>query len=239
VTNYGANDGVSFGGSGYISLVAGNAGNTPGFSPAAWSLLAAQGSAGTNGSDGAVGAAGPAGATGPAGAAATVQVGMVTTGAAGSSAVVVNSGTASAAVLNFTIPQGAAGSGSGSSGGGSTSGVPYQTMYHAVSYAAEYYSLNNTNQSASETASVLTWIPQGCSATQLDVYSLQGGTILVTLRAGSPTAMADTTLSCSVATGQSCSATGTVAIPAGSFIDLSITQANSTPSGVWTALSCN
>jgi hypothetical protein len=46
---------------------------------------------------------------GPTGSAATVAVGTTTTGAAGSSAAVTNSGTSSAAVLNFTIPQGAAG----------------------------------------------------------------------------------------------------------------------------------
>lgn len=50
------------------------------------------------------------------GDAATVTVGTVTTGAAGSSAIVTNSGTSSAAVLNFTIPRGntgASGAGSG------------------------------------------------------------------------------------------------------------------------------
>lgn len=46
------------------------------------------------------------GSTGPAGPAATVSVGTVTTGAAGSSASITNSGTSSAAVLNFTIPRG-------------------------------------------------------------------------------------------------------------------------------------
>jgi len=50
-----------------------------------------------------------AGATGPAGTAATIQLGPVTTGVAGSSASVTNSGTASSAILNFTIPQGAIG----------------------------------------------------------------------------------------------------------------------------------
>lgn len=49
------------------------------------------------------------GGIGPAGTAATITIGTVTTGAAGSSATVVNSGTASAAVLNFTIPAGATG----------------------------------------------------------------------------------------------------------------------------------
>lgn len=52
---------------------------------------------------------GAAGAKGPAGAAATVAVGTVTTGAAGSNAAVTNGGTANAAVLNFTIPRGATG----------------------------------------------------------------------------------------------------------------------------------
>lgn len=46
------------------------------------------------------------GDTGDNGAAATIAVGTVTTGAAGSSATVTNTGTSSAAVLNFTIPRG-------------------------------------------------------------------------------------------------------------------------------------
>jgi len=46
---------------------------------------------------------------GPTGMAATVAVGTVTTGATGTSASVSNSGSSSAAVLNFTIPTGATG----------------------------------------------------------------------------------------------------------------------------------
>lgn len=56
-----------------------------------------------------VGPTGPTGATGATGAtgtAATISVGTVTTGAAGSSASVTNAGTSSAAVFNFSIPQG-------------------------------------------------------------------------------------------------------------------------------------
>lgn len=49
------------------------------------------------------------GAPGADGKAATVSVGSVTTGEAGSAASVVNSGTESAAVLDFVIPQGAKG----------------------------------------------------------------------------------------------------------------------------------
>ena len=46
------------------------------------------------------------GAKGDKGTAATIEVGTVTTGAAGSSASVTNSGTASNVVLNFTLPRG-------------------------------------------------------------------------------------------------------------------------------------
>lgn len=52
---------------------------------------------------------GEKGDTGAPGTAATVQIGTVTTGEAGSSAEVFNAGTQSAAVLNFTIPRGAKG----------------------------------------------------------------------------------------------------------------------------------
>ncbi len=310
--NYGLNDAVTYNGSSYISLLAANHGNAPDQTPAAWSLLAAQGAAGPAGVAGAAGVAGPAGPAGPAGvagpqgatgaagltfrggwtqasgyaandavtyngstylaqaannhvqpdtdpstwallaaaggagptgaagAAATVAVGTVTTGAAGSAASVTNSGTAQAAVLNFTIPQGAAGTGgSGGSGGAGTSGIPFQTMYHAVSYNAAFYSVNNTNQAATETQAVLTWVPNGCSATKLVAFSQQAATITVTLRTGTPGAMTDSALSCQVAQGQSCTATGNVAIPAGGFVDVSIAHPDANPSAVWTALSCN
>ena len=59
--NYTVADGILYGGAGYVSLVAGNRGNTPDQSPAQWSLFAAAGGAGP------AGAAGVAGATGPAG----------------------------------------------------------------------------------------------------------------------------------------------------------------------------
>ena len=52
------------------------------------------------------GAAGSNGADGSDGAAATIAIGTVTTGNAGSSAVVTNSGSSSAATFNFTIPKG-------------------------------------------------------------------------------------------------------------------------------------
>jgi len=52
------------------------------------------------------GAAGSNGTDGSDGAAATIAIGSVTTGNAGSSAVVTNSGSSSAATFNFTIPKG-------------------------------------------------------------------------------------------------------------------------------------
>ena len=71
----------------------------------------ATGAAGADGADGTNGTNGTNGTDGADGAAATIAVGTVTTGAAGSSATVTNSGTSSAAVFDFSIPQGAAGVG--------------------------------------------------------------------------------------------------------------------------------
>lgn len=75
---------------------------------------------------------GVAGATGSPGAAASIAVGTTTTGAAGSAAAVVNVGSSSAAVFNFTIPQGIQGATGpqgppGTSGAitGTSGGIPY------------------------------------------------------------------------------------------------------------------
>ena len=76
-----------------------------------------------------------AGQPGNDGAAATIAVGSTTTGAAGTSAAVSNSGSSSAAVFNFTIPQGA-----GVPTGGTTgqvlskiNGTNYNTEWTTVS----------------------------------------------------------------------------------------------------------
>ncbi|MFK7601900.1 hypothetical protein ACI3L1_06775 [Deinococcus sp. SM5_A1] len=83
----------------------------------------ATGPAGTDGPIGPQGTTGPVGAKGDPGTAATVTVGTVTTGAAGTQAQVTNSGTTSAAVLNFVIPKGADGTG----GSGAVSSVAGRT----------------------------------------------------------------------------------------------------------------
>ena len=71
-----------------------------------------QGPVGEKGAKGDTGPQGPQGQqgeTGPQGKAATLTVGTVTTGEPGTAAKIVNSGTANAAVFDFTIPKGAKG----------------------------------------------------------------------------------------------------------------------------------
>ena len=68
-----------------------------------------QGVQGVQGIQGEPGPTGPQGETGAPGAAATIEVGTVTTGEPGTEVEVTNTGTTEAAVLNFTIPQGATG----------------------------------------------------------------------------------------------------------------------------------
>jgi hypothetical protein len=130
---YAIGDTVSESGNSYIAIAAGTAEDPAtdvgsGTSGTYWALLAKKGDTGDVGATGPAGAVGPQGLQGPAGAigaagaqgsAATVAIGSVTTGAAGSSASVANSGTSSAATFNFTIPQGAAGTGfaNGTAGG--------------------------------------------------------------------------------------------------------------------------
>jgi hypothetical protein len=326
VTNYDQGDAVSYQGSSYISIANGNQGNTPGSSPSAWSLLAAEGAAGDTGLPGVPGAAGPQGATGlqgpigpqgpaglqgsqgpqgvagpagaagmnyrgswnpginyqandassfggstylalaanfgmqpdlypsvwtvlaakgnegptgPAGVAATVSIGTVTTVAAGSQAAVINSGTPTEAVLNFTIPQGAAGAGGTGGGSSGTPGAIPGSMYHAVSFTYNYYSVSNTNSNKNEDTSVLTWLPEGCAATTLNVYSQQSAQITVMLREGTPGNMVDSGLACTAPSGVSCTATGGAAIAAGSFVDFHVTGENGTASAVWMALGCS
>ena len=67
------------------------------------------GPAGAPGAPGPKGADGINGTPGTPGTSATVTIGTVTTGAPGTKATVTNSGTASAAVLSFTIPEGVQG----------------------------------------------------------------------------------------------------------------------------------
>ncbi len=221
---YTANDAVTFGGSTYLAE-AGNSSSEPDLYPQAWTMLAQ------------AGGAGPSGPIGVSGAVATITIGTVTTGAAGTQVVVTNAGTSSAAVLNFTIPQGAAGSG----GGSGASGISFLSTYHMVSYGSIFYSVNGPASSVNELAPapVLTWVPTSCTATTLSVFSQQNNPITVTLRAGGSASMADTVLSCTAVPNNRCTATGNVSIAAGSFVDLRVAGSDGNPAAVWTALACN
>jgi hypothetical protein len=231
-SGYLTNDSVTYGtpASTYIAI-SGNNSQDPIDYPTVWTVLAQAGSVGP---------------TGPTGLAASLTIGSVTTAAAGSQALVSNTGTPSAAILNFTIPQGATGPpGSGSATGGGTSGIPFASVYHAVSYDYLYYSVNNPDSSAAEIgtapapASTLTWLPSGCTATALSAFSQQTNPITVTLRVGASSPLTNTTLACTAQPGASCTGTGSVTVPAGSFVDLTITGPSGTPAAVWTALTCN
>jgi hypothetical protein len=246
---YPVGNAVSYLGSSYIALVA-NTGRPPDVSPASWGLLAqagaagaqgAQGLQGFNGPQGPTGAAGPQGPAGPTGAGASIAIGAVTTTAPGSQATVTNSGTTTAAVLNFTLPQGAPGtSGTGSGGTQTLSGIPFASTLHAVSFNTKFYALNGPTAALNEDPTVLTWVPGACTATRLTAYSQQANTITITLRTGAtPASLADSTLVCTVGVNSSCTATSSVPIAAGSFVDLSITGANGTNAAVWTALECD
>ena len=93
-------------------------------------------------------------------AAATITVGTVTTWAPGSSATVTNSGTSSAAVLNFSIPQWATGTpwadgADGADGAAATITVGTTTTLSPGSSATV------TNVGTSSAAVLNFWIPQG------------------------------------------------------------------------------
>ena len=79
------------------------------------------GAAGTAGAKGSTGATGPTGPAGTSGS-ATVSVSTTTTGAPGSAASVTNTGTGTAAKLNFVIPQGPTGA-TGATGPAGATGI--------------------------------------------------------------------------------------------------------------------
>ena len=98
-TTYTQNEAVQYNGSAYVALQ-GNSEIIPTSDTTVWSVMTLKGDTG------AVGATGSAG---------TIAVGTVTTGSAGGSVSVLNTGTSTDAVLNFTIPKGVAGN-SGATG---------------------------------------------------------------------------------------------------------------------------
>lgn len=115
----------------------------------------------------------------PTGTAATVAVGTTTTGAAGSSAIVTNSGTTSAAVFNFTIPRGDTGA-AGASGGSSTA-WRYKAKTNATSgYPTNGHLLwNNATQNAATEILVSHLDDEGTDVELLLSFFAQGQKIFI------------------------------------------------------------
>lgn len=115
---------------------------------------------------------GDEGQQGPAGSAATIAVGSVTTGAAGTNASVTNSGTSSAAVFDFVIPRGADGSGSGD-----MLKSTYDTDNDGIVDEAE--TVTNTSGSGS--------IEFGLDADGKGQYRAKGASVWIPFLSGGPT----------------------------------------------------
>jgi hypothetical protein len=128
------------------------------------------------------GDAGPQGLKGDAGNAATISLGTVSTGAAGSSATITNSGTASAAVLDFTIPRGD----KGTTGNIGPSGP--EPSLNVADNAATSITLadtdNNKIMRCTSSSAVTITVPSTL-ASGFSCMVIQAGTGQVTLVAGS------------------------------------------------------
>jgi len=132
-----------------------------------------------------------AGPAGPAGAAATIAIGTITTGAAGTSASVTNSGTSSAAIFDMTLPQGAVGSGSNVTITNTASASAFRMLFTNVTSGTAASSLNTH-------ATALTYNPNTLALTNT------GGTIACTTVTANLTGTAST--SSSITTANSVSA---------------------------------
>ncbi len=96
-----------------------------------------QGVQGIKGDKGDTGAKGDQGLQGATGTAATITIGSVTTGAPGTDVVVTNSGTSSAAILNFQIPRGTP----GADGGVTVDEVLNATSFNPIANRTVYAAL--------------------------------------------------------------------------------------------------
>jgi hypothetical protein len=123
---------------------------------------------------------GPAGTNGTNGAAATIAAGTTTTLAAGTSATVANSGTSSAAVFNFGIPQGAKGN-TGDKGDKGDAGSAATVAAGTTTTLAAGTSATVANSGSSSAAVFNFGIPQGAAG---NAATATAGTT-TTLSAGS------------------------------------------------------
>ena len=196
-TNYVANQVVYYEGSAYV-CIQGNSNLRPDLNTTQWTLMVQKGDTGATGATGPAGATGakgpegdtgPAGPTGPsgstgpqgpqgpqgvqgdAGAGATVSVGTVTTGSAGSSVIVSNSGTSTQAVFNFTIPVGADGAdgatgaagANGTNGTNGVDGTAATISVGSVTTSLPGTSASVTNSGSTSAATLDFTIPRGAT----------------------------------------------------------------------------
>jgi Collagen triple helix repeat (20 copies) len=200
----------------------------------------ATGAQGIQGATGAAGASGATGTDGSNGSAATVTIGTTTTGAAGTSASVTNSGSSSAAIFNFTIPQGAV-------GGSSNKGIPFTTTAHSVGLDQYFNPVQSYAALLTPADNDFTWVVDQCTIPNITVYSKYSENLIVDLQYNTSGAGAGTTslgMACAVAAnGNSCTATGPVTVNAGSFLIFYVTGPGGIlPTGagtIWTAFSCS
>jgi hypothetical protein len=228
--SYSPNDAATYNGTTYIAKLA-NTNVNPATDVAAsgtsWAVLAAQGSEGTSGATG---------AQGPSGSAATVSIGTVTTGAAGTDASVTNSGTSSAAILNFTIPRGDAGTGGGASGGA------VFTALHPVTGGLSgmtYYNPVNDERANSEGALQMAYFP-ACTVSGLKFKNTSSSAVTVDFRTGTaPGSMATVSgATCTVAANAITTCTGPGALSADSLMDFKMTTSAAGPLYVWSSFTC-
>ena len=119
-----------------------------------------KGDKGDTGAQGIQGVKGDKGATGAPGAAATIRIGNVVTGAPGTDVVVTNSGTSSAAILNFQIPRGTPGADGGVTvdevlNATSLNPVANKTVYAALQEKVTAEEITNTYAKKSDVSALL------------------------------------------------------------------------------------
>ena len=134
----------------------------------------AQGIQGPRGIQGEQGERGMQGAQGPAGNAATITIGSVTTSAPGTAATVTNSGTSSAAVLNFVLPKG----NDGADGGVNVDAELSDTSTNPIQNKAVNTAINTVKNNMTQGFQTVTAsIPTKVSTLENDAGYLNMGTL--------------------------------------------------------------
>ncbi len=167
------------------------------------------GQPGPSGPPGEIGPQGSPGPQGDQGDAATITLGTVTTGAAGSSVIITNTGDTSAAVFNFTIPRGD--TGASGAGSGDVNGPGSSIVGHLATWGNSDGTLlaDGGAVPSGTVTSVGMSVPTGLSVSGSPVTS--SGTLTVTWSGTIPVANGSTGLA-SYAVGDLLYASGSTAL---------------------------